>query len=192
MFELPTLPYPYAALEPSLSRLSVKRHYEDNHAGYVRKANLLNTKGLPPAVVLQKEPLGSPLYNAAAQDWAHTFWWWSMAPVGTGGAPPPEIGDVVAFRKQWVAAGSSFFGSGWLWLVVDGDKLSIMTTTNATLPPRRHERPGGGLARVPLLVSDLWEHAYYCEYGTNKTEYLTRFFDVVNWNAVRIRLGRTQ
>ena len=180
-FLLPPLPYAYDALEPVLTRSSVQRHYEQNHAGYVKKLNLLSG-GRSMEDILTNEPSGTPLYNCAAQDWIHTFWWNNMAPVGTGGDPIPEIKDVPEFNKRWVKAGSNLFGSGWLWLIYSAAerRLDIATTQNADMPQRR--------GKVPILVMDLWEHTYTCQYGSNRAEYLTRSLDIIDWNRVAQRL----
>jgi Fe-Mn family superoxide dismutase len=191
---LPPLPYAFGALAPALSLEVVKRHYEDNHAKYARTFNELTSSGpyrdMPLAEVLGKATLNSPVYNNAAQFWAHNMWWEGMRPAPLGGVAPTgkaaeivaQFGSYAKFQKEWVSKGTALFGSGWVWLTLDKQgKAYIEALPNAILP----QRDSG---RFPILVSDLWEHAYYCQYGTNRKEYLERFFSVVYWRSVNDRI----
>lgn len=192
MFTLPPLPYAYDALSPAIDEQGVRRHYLDNHAGYTKKLNELaprNTTSL--GDILATAPLGSPLYNNAAQYWAHGFWWQSMRPRPVGGRAPTgaaaqivsQFGGYANFKREWVEKGTALFGSGWVWLTLQpSGQADIVALPDAILP----QRYDGSAA---LLVSDLWEHAYYCQYGTKRKDYLTRFFDVVCWGAVNDRLA---
>lgn len=180
-FRLPPLPYAEDALEPAIASWMVKRHYEDNHAGYYRKVNelLSNRKvtGTILDVALSTEPY-TPLNNAAAQAWAHDFWWRSMTPTPM---PTPKWIHRDVFDEKWVSTGVALFGSGWLWLVLTQEgKLDMVALPDAQLPQN------SGLK--PVLVMDLWEHAYYCQYGTNRKEYLRNTLVNLNWVEAERRL----
>ena len=191
MFTLPPLPYTFDGLAPAISREGVQRHYEDNHAMYTRRLNEMAPVGKTLGEILGTAPLASPLYNMAAQYWAHNFWWDGMRPRPRGGGAPTgaaasvvaQMGTYAAFKRKWVEEGSRLFGSGWLWLTLDpSGQARILALPNAIIP-QRHD------GSIPVLVSDLWEHAYYCQYGTNRTEYLSKFFDVVFWPACNERIA---
>jgi Fe-Mn family superoxide dismutase len=182
-FRLPPLPYAYDALEPAIAAWAVKRHYEDNHAGYYRKVNELlggktdNRSMLQ--IALSTEPY-TPLNNAAAQGWAHDFWWDSMTP---DPMPLPSWVHKKSFEETWINKGVALFGSGWLWLVLKQDgKLDIIALPDAQLP--QHSR------MKPILVMDLWEHAYYCQYGTKRADYLRQTLSLLNWEIAEQRLQR--
>lgn len=182
-FRLPPLTYPQDALEPALAGWMVKRHYEDNHAGYYKKVNeLLGNRKVDRSMLdlaLSTEPY-TPLNNAAAQAWAHDFWWASMTP------EPQDYPSWIrpsSFEDQWVNTGVALFGSGWLWLVLTRDgKLDMVALPDAQLPQKSGLRP--------VLVMDLWEHAYYCQYGTKRAEYLRNMLPHLNWAEAGRRLMR--
>lgn len=187
---LPPLPYDFGALTPALDRPTVQRHYEDNHAGYTKKLNELAPKGATLPQILGSAPIGSPLYNNAAQYWAHNLWWECMRPRPVGGRAPTgasaqvveQFGGYEAFKREWIEKGGALFGSGWVWLTLDANgRANIIALPNAVLP-QRHD------GSYPILVSDLWEHAYYCQYGTKRKDYLARFFDVVYWPTANARV----
>lgn len=191
MFTLPPLPYGFDALSPAIDRQGVMRHYCDNHAGYVKKLNELAPPGMSLEQILATAPLNSPLYNNAAQHWAHMMWWDGMRPPPMGGQKPTGmaariIKDYGAFKKEWVEKGGALFGSGWVWLTLDrSGSARVIALPNAVLP-QRHD------GSFPIMVSDLWEHAYYCQYGTKRKDYLARFFDVVCWQSVNDRIAAWQ
>jgi Fe-Mn family superoxide dismutase len=182
VYTLPKLPYRFDALAPAISESSVRRHYEDNHAGYIRKTNeLIRGSGLEGRdlldVALLAKP-GTPLANNAAQAWAHDFWWKSMTPRPV--ARPSWVRP--AFDDVWVNRGAALFGAGWLWLVTDDrGHFEIVALPNADLPHR--------IGR-PLLVMDLWEHAYYGQYGTKRADYLRNTLPLLNWTEVERRRRR--
>ena len=190
MFKLQPLPYAYGALQPVLSTRSVQQHYEGNHAGYVRKLNELvaqdlTLQGLSLSRVIASTRPGTAVHNFAAQNWNHNFYWKSMCPVGRGGSQL-EVGgplESLAFQESFIQAGTQHFGNGWVWLVQTHDRqqpFKIRVTSDAGMPPNTEN---------PLLVCDLWEHAYVCDYGNTKREnYIRAWFDIVNWNVVRSRL----
>ncbi|NDD28447.1 MAG: superoxide dismutase [Proteobacteria bacterium] len=195
MFVLPPLPYAFDALAPAIDEQGVRRHYLDNHAGYTKKVNELAPKGASLPSILATAPIGSPLYNNAAQYWAHNMWWEGMRPASQGGGRRPtgasaqvveQLGGYEAFKKAWVEKGGALFGSGWVWLTLDRKgRANIVALPNAILPQRSD-------GSFPILVSDLWEHAYYCQYGTKRKDYLARFLDVVCWNSVNARIALWQ
>lgn len=182
MFTSPPLPYAFDALAPAISASSVRRHYEDNQAGYFRNTNQLLRgasayRGMPLLEVALAAPPDSPLANNAAQAWAHVFWWASMSPRPQ--AVPAWVGP--GFAEAWVEQGAALFGSGWLWLSVTPEgRIVIEALPNAVLPQR--------YGRTPILVMDLWEHAYYCQYGTKRREYLRKTLPLLNWAEAERRL----
>mmetsp|Transcript_13086 Transcript_13086/g.14496 ORF Transcript_13086/g.14496 Transcript_13086/m.14496 type:complete len:243 (-) Transcript_13086:246-974(-) len=165
-FELPPLPYNKRALEPAISEETLNYHYGKHHAGYVRKLNAL-ADGTPLAKKTLEQIIKTETgkaYNLAAQIYNHTFYWNSMSPNG-GGAPRGNIkqciersfGSFENFKAQFTTAAGTHFGSGWAWLVRDGDNnLKIIARSDAGNPLSE------GL--VPVLTLDVWEHAYYIDY----------------------------
>lgn len=183
---LPPLPYPPDALEPFISRRTVAAHHGHHHADYVAK-----TRALIKDTPLENEPLeeivlsaeaDDTLFNAAAQAWNHSFYWQSMRP-GGGGEATGEIaklleasfGSQQAFRRAFVATASEQFGSGWVWLVISGSELQLIRTPNAETPL--------GSMEIPLLVLDVWEHAYYLDYEYRRADYVAAWLaSLVNWD----------
>src|ERR1700722_8051787 len=170
-FMLPPLPYEEKALEPYISERTLSFHYGKHHRGYVDTLNkLMEEKGLKASSledVIQmssKDPVLKTVFNNAAQDWNHTFYWSSMKP-GGGGQPKGALLDLIAktfgsydaFKKQFIEAGTKLFGSGWVWLAMDKDNsLKIVPTSDADLPLIHDQKA--------LLTCDVWEHAYYLDY----------------------------
>lgn len=172
---LPPLPYADSALAPVISANTIGFHYGKHHKGYVDNLNRLlagsDLADLPlekiVAAVTGKADK-TAIFNNAAQIWNHTFYWNSLRPNG-GGEPPAALkqkieasfGSVDALKKELATAALGQFGSGWAWLVADGDKLKVVKTSNADLP-------AAGLK--PLLTIDVWEHAYYLDYQNRRAE----------------------
>lgn len=190
MFELPLLPYPMDALEPYISKRTMEFHYGKHHKAYVDNLNKLvkdtEFENMPLEDVIQntvdrKEFTG--IFNNAAQDWNHTFFWNCMIPSG-GGEPKEELkkrierdfGSYDNFRSEFKTAATTQFGSGWAWLVEDKNgKLSVMKTSNADTPMAH------GLK--PLITVDVWEHAYYLDYQNRRPDFVDAFLDhLVKWN----------
>lgn len=181
---LPDLPYEYAALEPIISAETLKYHHDKHHRGYVEKLNqLIVGSGFEKApletIVLES---AGPLYEQAAQHWNHSFYWKSMNPRIKAMATQNKLfsrikstfGSTANFNLQFKKMGEELFGSGWLWLVSDDrDNLQILVTKNAWNPIREDF--------LPLLVCDLWEHAYYIDYRNARSKYLSRFCEVIDW-----------
>ena len=195
-FKLPDLPYAQNALEPHISAKTIEFHHGKHHKAYVDKANEL-AQGTPVAglslekavVEAKKQNLG-PLFNNVGQIYNHNVFWESMAP-GGGGTPPSPILDKIkeafgsfdAFKEQFVAAGLGQFGSGWVWLVENKGKLEIVKTANAESPLTD--------GKTPLLVCDVWEHAYYLDYQNRRADFLKVFVEkLVNWKGANEKLKK--
>ena len=187
-FTLPPLPWPENALSPAISANTISFHYGKHHQGYVNKLNEL-VAGTPlaeqPLEAVIKATAGkadqAAILNNAAQVWNHTFYWNSLRPQGGGkpsGALAAQIdqsfGSVDAFKTEFAKAATGQFGSGWAWLVKDGDKLSIVKTGNADTPIAHGQQP--------LLTIDVWEHAYYLDYQNRRADYVAAVLDgLINW-----------
>ena len=190
-FTLPPLPYATDALEPFLSKKTVEYHYGKHHAAYIENTNKLmrdthfkDCKTLDDIVLYSD---GS-LYNNAAQAWNHDFYWHCFSPKG-GGMPngvlaekiEKDFGSFDEFKTKFAIAATSLFGSGWIWLVENNDgRLEIFPTANADNPLR--------FGRNPILVCDVWEHAYYLDKQNRRTEYVNEFWDKIDWDAATARL----
>jgi len=193
---LPDLPYAKNALEPHISARTLEFHHDKHHKAYVDNANkLLEGTDLAPAdldAIIKKvagDPSKAGLFNNAAQVWNHSFYWKCMKP-GGGGAPTGAIaqkinadfGSYEKFVEAFKNAGATQFGSGWAWLVLDGSSLKITKTPNAENPMVQGMKP--------LLVVDVWEHAYYLDYQNRRPDYLTTFVDkLISWDFVNSCLG---
>jgi Fe-Mn family superoxide dismutase len=185
---LPPLPYADDALAPVISAQTITFHYGKHHKGYVDTLNKLvagtEFAGLPLEKIIADTAAKADktaIFNNAAQAWNHTFYWRSLRPKG-GGEPPavlkPKIeaafGSVDACKKELSTAALAQFGSGWVWLVLDGGKLAVVKTGNAAVPMTT-----GG---TPLLCIDVWEHAYYLDYQNRRADYVSAVLDtLINW-----------
>lgn len=185
---LPPLPYADNALDPVISANTLSFHYGKHHKTYVDNLNKLvagtqladlSLEKIIAATAGQADKAG--VFNNAAQIWNHTFYWNSLSPKG-GGEPPAALkkkieasfDTVEACKKELAAAATTQFGSGWAWLVQDGDKLKVVKTSNADLPLTH------GLK--PLLTIDVWEHAYYLDYQNRRVDYVNAVLDkLINW-----------
>ena len=190
-FELPKLPYAKNALAPHISEETLEYHYGKHHAAYVNKLNELvaNTKfaAMPLEEIIKNADQG-PLFNNAAQHWNHSFYWNCLAPKA-GGKPNGGLAAAIerdfksfeAFVAQFSDAAVSQFGSGWAWLVRKHDgSLAIEKTSNAENPLTRDLHP--------LLVCDVWEHAYYIDYRNARAKYVEALWNLVNWKFVTANL----
>lgn len=186
---LPKLPYEDNALEPVISAKTISFHYGKHHKAYVDNLNKLIAGTDLADLSLEKiiaEVTGAKadkmaIYNNAAQVWNHTFYWKSMKPQG-GGQPPAKLlekieasfKDFATFKKELAQAAITQFGSGWAWLVQQGDKLKVVKTGNAGIPL------SGGMK--PLLNLDVWEHAYYLDYQNRRPDYVNAVIEkLLNW-----------
>jgi Fe-Mn family superoxide dismutase len=189
MFALPDLPYDYDALEPTISARTMHLHHDKHHRTYVATLNeLLDKAGKSPAsleaAIRDAARAGKDeikLFNNAAQAWNHGFLWKSMTPQAS--EPDAELAKAIesafgaTLEQTFVEQGAAHFGSGWVWLVADaGGKLSVRSTHDA-------EDMVTVEGRTPLLVCDLWEHAYYLDYQSDRKGYLTAWFKAApNWS----------
>jgi superoxide dismutase, Fe-Mn family len=183
---LPTLPYALDALEPYISRRTLATHHGRHHAAYIEKTRALVQKHNLGAASLEEivrsTAVGSSLFNAAAQAWNHAFLWHSMCPGGGGPARgvvaaliEASFGGHTAFCQQFVTVAGDQFGSGWAWLVLDGERLRIVATSNAETPLVT--------SMVPLLTIDVWEHAYYLDYQQRRLDYIAAFLaHLIDWD----------
>jgi superoxide dismutase, Fe-Mn family len=193
--QLPPLPYSQDELAPVISGMTLGYHHGKHHQGYVDALNKL-IEGTPLAEMSLEQLIaataGQPdkaaIHNNAAQVWNHTFLWHSLRP-GGGGAPPASLkalmdagfGSVDACKAALAAAAAKRFGSGWVWLVLEGGKLGVADTANAGLPPATQQ---------PLLTLDVWEHAYYLDYQNRRADHVKAVLDkLINWGFAADKLG---
>jgi len=188
-FEQPPLPYDFNALEPHMSAKTFEFHYGKHHAAYVANLNKLvqdtelADKSLEDVI---KASFGDSskagIFNNAAQVWNHTFFWNSMKPSG-GGEPTGELADKInsafgsydKFKEEFKNAAATQFGSGWAWLILDGDTLKVTKTPNAENPLAHGQKA--------LLTLDVWEHAYYLDYQNKRPDFIQTYLDqLVNWD----------
>ena len=187
---LPELPYSKQALSPHISEETLNYHYGKHHKAYVDKLNAqivgtdLDKASLEEIV---KSSTGAT-FNNSAQVWNHSFYWNCMSPKGGG----PPTGNVLSaiekqfpsfekFKEEFSACAMTQFGSGWAWLVKEGDSLKICSTPNA-------ETPLTSNTQKALLTCDVWEHAYYIDYRNARNSYLSAFWNLVNWEFVNKNL----
>ncbi|CAM6105970.1 unnamed protein product [Calypogeia fissa] len=198
-FILPDLPYPMDALEPHISKQTLEFHWGKHHRAYVDNLNKqientdLERNTLDEIVKISyNNGNPSPAFNNAGQAWNHDFYWLSMKP-GGGGEPGGELttlierdfGSYETFLAEFKQAATTQFGSGWAWLVANKAKLEILKTPNAINPLI--------WGQVPLLVIDVWEHAYYLDFQNRRVDYVNTFMNsLVNWDAAEERLARAK
>lgn len=195
MYELPQLPYAKDALEPYMSAETFDYHHGKHHQVYVTKANNLiegsGFEGKPIEEVIKGSYQSNQgLFNNVAQHWNHAEYWKAMKPNG-GGAIPGELekkiaedfGSVDAFKETFVNDGVGQFGSGWVWLAMtSGGKLETMGTPNAENPLVHDAHP--------ILICDVWEHAYYVDYRNKRPDFIKAFIDnMVNWEYAAERFA---
>jgi Fe-Mn family superoxide dismutase len=191
-FELPKLAYSYAALEPHIDARTMEIHYSKHHQAYV--TNLNNAIAGTDAEKLSIDDICKNIskYPVAVRNnggghYNHSLFWTLMAP-NAGGEPTGEVASAInaafgsfeEFKKLFATAGTGRFGSGWAWLVVKDGKLVISSTPN-------QDNPLMDIAEVkgtPILALDVWEHAYYLHYQNRRPDYITAFWNVVNWSEV--------
>ena len=193
---LPPLPYAENALDPVISARTIGIHYGKHHKTYVDNLNKLITDtelaGLTLQEIISKtssQANKAGIFNNAAQIWNHTFYWNSLSQEG-GGEPPlilkqkieNSFGDLDSCKKELATAAMTQFGSGWAWLVMNGDKLEVTKTANAESPLSKGIKP--------LLVIDVWEHAYYLDYENRRVDYVNAVIErLINWGFAEDNLG---
>src|SRR5438128_1333761 len=196
-YEVPDLPYDYAALEPHIDEQTMQLHHDKHHQAYVDKANaaLEGTEwaGKPVEEVLknlQSLPADkqTPVRNNAGGHYNHSLFWGWMAP-GGGGEPDGDLrtaiesafGSFDDFKSKLKDAGVNRFGSGWSWLVHDGSGLAVVSTANQDCPISD--------GQTPLLGVDVWEHAYYLKYQNRRPDYIDAWWNTVDWGKVAERFS---
>jgi Fe-Mn family superoxide dismutase len=194
-YEVPPLPYDYAALEPHIDEATMRVHHDKHHQAYVDKANdaLAGTDfdGKPIEEVLKNlDALPSdkqtPVRNNGGGHYNHALFWESMSPDG-GGAPEGALAEAIDsafgsfddFKTKVKETGVGQFGSGWSWLVHDGSGLAVVGSANQDTPLSK--------GQTPLLGVDVWEHAYYLKYQNKRPDYIEAWWNVVNWPKVAER-----
>jgi Fe-Mn family superoxide dismutase len=198
-YELPPLPYANNALEPHIDAATMEIHHDKHHNAYVTNLNkaIAGKPGLESKTIEQlisaldnvPDDIRAAVRNNGGGHFNHSLFWKMLAP-NAGGAPTGKLADDInaafgsleVFKQKFEAAGASRFGSGWVWLVVNGGKLEIATTANQDNPVM-----GKTIATCegkPILGCDVWEHAYYLKYQNKRPDYLKAFWNVVNWTEV--------
>ena len=198
-FTLPSLPYDFAALEPHIDAKTMEIHHGKHHQTYVNNLNAAIEKApelagkslddLMTGINSVPEAVRTAVRNNGGGHWNHSMFWQIMGP-NSGGEPGGALGkaigssfgDFAKFKEQFNAAGAGRFGSGWVWLLNDGGKLSIVSTPNQDNPLMEGKRP--------ILGLDVWEHAYYLKYQNRRPDYMTAWWNVVNWKEVEKRFGK--
>lgn len=205
-FTLPQLPYPAAALEPHVDARTMEIHHGKHHNAYVTNANnaLADTafaKETDPALVCSSlgdvpKDKQTAVRNNAGGHFNHSLFWQVMAPSGKGGGGEPsgpladaiaqEFGSFAGFKEKFANAATTRFGSGWAWLcVTGGSKLAICSTANQDNPLMKSAiGDAAGCGGEPILGLDVWEHAYYLNYQNRRPDYITAWWNVVNWPKV--------
>jgi Fe-Mn family superoxide dismutase len=197
-FTLPPLPYAPDALEPHIDKMTMEIHHGKHHNAYVTNLN----KALESAAALQSKSLEELLANNCAivpenirtavrnnggGHINHSMFWEIMKPHG-GGPPQGELAKAIestfggfdTFKEKFNAAATTRFGSGWAWLVAQGGKLDIISTANQDSPVME--------GKYPVMGLDVWEHAYYLKYQNRRPDYISAWWNVVNWDAIATRL----
>ena len=196
-YEVPPLPYDYAALEPHIDEATMRVHHDKHHQAYVDKANaalegtewadkpveevVANLSDLP-------EDKRGPVRNNGGGHLNHTLFWESMSPDG-GGEPDGDLAAAIElafgsfddFKSKMKDAGVNQFGSGWAWLVHDGSGLAVVSTANQDNPITD--------GKTPLLGVDVWEHAYYLKYQNKRPDYIDAWWNTVDWSKVAERFS---
>lgn len=188
---LPELPYAIDALEPNISRETLEYHYGKHLQGYIDNLNklIIDTEFEEESLlaIIERAPRGV-IYNNAAQVWNHVFYFENLAPAGTASLSPKmrdviekKWGTVAEFKEEFNKKAMAQFGSGWTWLVINPEgELEIFSTSNADCIAM-------DAAYTPILVCDVWEHAYYIDTRNARAQYLENFWKVVNWTKIEER-----
>ncbi len=196
VFELPPLPYAYNALEPYIDEQTMRLHHDKHHAAYVKNLNAALEKhpelnkwtleDLMTKIDKVPEDIRTAVRNNGGGHINHSMFWQIMAPRAGGEPTGPLANDIqrtfgsfASFQEQLNKAAMDRFGSGWAWLVLDAGKLAIISTANQDSPLME--------GKSPVMGVDVWEHAYYLKYQNRRIEYLTAWWNVVNWPEVQKR-----
>ena len=194
-FELPKLDYEKTALAPIMSEKTLDLHHGKHHQTYITNLNKFISGSEMAKMSLEEIILNSSkdksktaIFNNASQHWNHILFWKCMKPKGGGKMPPKletkitkDFGSLENFKKEFIQAGITQFGSGWCWLSLNNEKLVVSKTPNAENPLIKDMKP--------LLGCDVWEHSYYVDYQSRRPEYLENFFEkLINWEFVASNL----
>lgn len=197
MFKLPELPYAYDALEPHFDAKTMETHHDKHHRGYTAKLNaalegyedFVGNKSAE-EILSNLDEIPADIRTAVINNGGgyvnHKLFWTILSPNG-GGEPTGKLADAIKesygsfakFKEEFSNAAATVFGSGWAWLVVNGNKLEIMKTANQNTPLSE--------GKTPILTLDVWEHAYYLKYQNRRPEFIEASFNVFNWDEVAKR-----
>ena len=195
-FELPKLNYAFDALEPHIDAKTMEIHHDKHHAGYTNKLNTaiegtdLSGKTID-NILINLDKSNSAVRNNGGGFYNHSLFWEIMSPNG-GGQPSGELSEAInkkygsfdAFKDEFSKAAATQFGSGWAWLCVhEGGEVEVCSTPNQDNPLM----PGVGCGGTPILGLDVWEHAYYLNYQNKRPDYISAFFNVIDWDEVSKR-----
>ena len=198
-YDVPDLPYGYDALEPHIDEQTMRIHHDKHHAAYVNNLNTALEKypelqqksieDLLKGINTVPEDIRTAVRNNGGGHANHTLFWELMGP-GKGGTPSGALGEAItssftsfdSFKEQFAKAAVGRFGSGWAWLIDAGGKLVIESSANQDSPLMEGKKA--------LLGLDVWEHAYYLKYQNRRPDYITAWWNVVNWDTVAKRFGK--
>jgi len=200
-FSLPALPYAYDALEPHIDARTMEIHHTKHHQAYIDKVNAaidgtgLDSKSIEELIAdlsaVPENQRGAVRNNGGGHA-NHSLFWTVMGP-GKGGSPTSDLANAInstfgsldAMKEQFANAAATRFGSGWAWLFVEGGQLKIGSTANQDSPLMGTSV--AGIGGTPILGLDVWEHAYYLNYQNRRPDYISAFWNVVDWDAVADR-----
>ncbi len=204
---LPPLPYAPGALEPHIDAKTMEMHHGKHHAAYIKNFNTaLESKPdlakqpldrlLADLPAIPDEALRNTLRNNGGGHWNHDFFWKTLSPADKSGKPSEMLAAAIkstftseeAFKKAFGEAATKRFGSGWAWLIVKDGKLKVTSTPNQDNPAMKGIVPDAELG-TPILGLDVWEHAYYLNYQNRRPDYITAWWNVVNWTEVSERFA---
>ena len=200
-FELPTLKYPYDALEPHIDARTMEIHHSKHHNGYTNNLNsaiagsALEGKTIED-ILLNLDMDQKAVRNNGGGYYNHSLFWSILSPKG-GGTPNGDLASAIdsafgsyeAFKEAFSKAAATQFGSGWAWLcVLKGGAVEVCATANQDNPIM----PGIGCEGTPILGLDVWEHAYYLNYQNRRPEYINAFFNIIDWEKVAARYAKHQ
>ena len=197
-FKMEPLDYPFASLEPHIDARTMQIHYEKHHAGYTKNLNnaikgtALESKSIE-EILGEISKQSAAVRNNGGGYYNHNLFWKNLSPNGSekpganleiSKAIDAAFGNFYKFKKEFTAAAATRFGSGWAWLILDEKgKLAISSTPNQDNPLMDLAEKKG----IPLLAIDVWEHAYYLQYQNRRPDYISAFFNVINWEEVNRR-----
>jgi Fe-Mn family superoxide dismutase len=200
-YQLPALPYPFDALEPTIDARTMEIHHDKHHGAYVNNVNAaiaghadleaMSIEDLLRNIDKVPEGIRTAVRNNGGGHANHAMFWQIMKK-GGGGAPTGELADAIssafgsfdAFKDAFAKAGAGRFGSGWAWLVSNNGKLEVTSTANQDSPYME--------GKTPLMGIDVWEHAYYLNYQNRRPDYISAWWNVVNWDAVASRFAASK